>query len=163
MAATSDRRRINAPSSGTSAPVFARTVQEPGYLQSLRPSRTRGPKELRKTCKWSQQSMRAILGVSLCSTGTGGCLEALKLFDPSEVDHWDYREDLANVLTSPANRNCPLRERLRIPRDTQHDLKVTLHLNSTHVEPENHRQHPGSQAPPPFCAFLPQPPPHHNR
>jgi len=83
MAATSDRRRINAPSSGTSAPVFARTVQEPGYLQSLRPSRTRGPKELRKTCKWSQQSMRAImraiLGVSLCRTGTGGCLEALKL------------------------------------------------------------------------------------
>jgi hypothetical protein len=59
MAAISDRRRINAPSNGTSAPVFARTVQEPGYLQSLRPSRTRGPKELRKTCKWSQQSWKS--------------------------------------------------------------------------------------------------------
>ncbi|KAF2739100.1 exoribonuclease family protein [Polyplosphaeria fusca] len=44
----SDRRRINAPSGGTSAPVFARTVKESGYLKSLRPSRTRGPKELRK-------------------------------------------------------------------------------------------------------------------
>ncbi|KAF2873423.1 3' exoribonuclease family, domain 1-domain-containing protein [Massariosphaeria phaeospora] len=43
-----DRRRINAPSGGTSAPVFARTVKEPGYLQSLRPTRTRGPNELRK-------------------------------------------------------------------------------------------------------------------
>ncbi|KAF2690416.1 hypothetical protein K458DRAFT_399728 [Lentithecium fluviatile CBS 122367] len=49
MAAASDRRRINAPSSGTSAPVFARTVKEPGYLQSLRPARTRRPNELRKT------------------------------------------------------------------------------------------------------------------
>ncbi|KAF1964600.1 exoribonuclease family protein [Bimuria novae-zelandiae CBS 107.79] len=49
MAAISDRRRINAPSGGTSAPVFAKTVKESGYLQSLRPSRTRGPNELRKT------------------------------------------------------------------------------------------------------------------
>ncbi|KAF2658823.1 hypothetical protein K491DRAFT_652450 [Lophiostoma macrostomum CBS 122681] len=48
MAMNSDRRRINAPSGGTSAPVFARTVKEPGYIQSLRPTRTRGPDELRK-------------------------------------------------------------------------------------------------------------------
>ncbi|PSN62158.1 exoribonuclease family protein [Corynespora cassiicola Philippines] len=48
MAMNTDRRRINAPSGGTSAPVFARTVKEPGYLQSLRPTRTRGPNELRK-------------------------------------------------------------------------------------------------------------------
>ncbi|KAH7398243.1 exoribonuclease family protein [Pyrenochaeta sp. MPI-SDFR-AT-0127] len=43
-----DRRRNNAPSGGTSAPVFARAVKEPGYLQSLRPTRSRGPSELRK-------------------------------------------------------------------------------------------------------------------
>ncbi|KAL1597981.1 3'-5'-exoribonuclease [Paraconiothyrium brasiliense] len=49
MAANTDRRRINAPSGGTSAPVFAKTVTEDGYLQSLRPTRTRGPNELRKT------------------------------------------------------------------------------------------------------------------
>ncbi|KAJ4352469.1 3'-5'-exoribonuclease [Didymosphaeria variabile] len=49
MAANTDRRRINAPSGGTSAPVFAKTVLESGYLQSLRPNRTRGPNELRKT------------------------------------------------------------------------------------------------------------------
>ncbi|KAF2121530.1 exoribonuclease family protein [Lophiotrema nucula] len=48
MAALADRRRINGPSGGTSAPIFARIVKEPGYLQSLRPSRTRGPNELRK-------------------------------------------------------------------------------------------------------------------
>ncbi|KAF2708897.1 exoribonuclease family protein [Pleomassaria siparia CBS 279.74] len=45
---TTDRRRINAPSGGTSAPVFVRTVKEVGYLQSLRPTRTRGPNEPRK-------------------------------------------------------------------------------------------------------------------
>ncbi|KAJ4301657.1 3'-5'-exoribonuclease [Kalmusia sp. IMI 367209] len=49
MTANLDRRRVNAPSSGTSVPVFARTAKESGYLQSLRPSRTRGPNELRKT------------------------------------------------------------------------------------------------------------------
>ncbi|KAF2744236.1 exoribonuclease family protein [Sporormia fimetaria CBS 119925] len=43
-----DRRRTNAPSAGTAALVFARTVKEPGYLQSLRPSRTREPDELRR-------------------------------------------------------------------------------------------------------------------
>ncbi|KAF2188371.1 exoribonuclease family protein [Zopfia rhizophila CBS 207.26] len=43
-----DRRRINAPSGGTTPPIFARTVKVPGYLESLRPSRTRGPNELRK-------------------------------------------------------------------------------------------------------------------
>ncbi|KAF2248663.1 exoribonuclease family protein [Trematosphaeria pertusa] len=48
MAVNLDRRRINAPSGGTLAPVFARTVKEPGYLQSLRPSRTRGPNEPRQ-------------------------------------------------------------------------------------------------------------------
>ncbi|KAF2473774.1 uncharacterized protein BDR25DRAFT_281721 [Lindgomyces ingoldianus] len=42
-----DRRRINAPSGGTSAPIFSRTVKESGYLQSLRPSRIRAPHELR--------------------------------------------------------------------------------------------------------------------
>ncbi|KAF2265769.1 hypothetical protein CC78DRAFT_492925, partial [Lojkania enalia] len=47
MAMNTDRRRINGPSRGTSAPIFARTVKEPGYLQSLRPSRVRGPNELR--------------------------------------------------------------------------------------------------------------------
>jgi hypothetical protein len=50
MAMNTDRRRINAPSGGTSAPVFARTVKESGYVQSLRPTRTRGPDELRKIC-----------------------------------------------------------------------------------------------------------------
>ncbi|OAG09764.1 uncharacterized protein CC84DRAFT_1137671 [Paraphaeosphaeria sporulosa] len=49
MAANTDRRRINAPSGGTSAPVFAKPVKEPGYLQLLRPNRNRGPNELRKT------------------------------------------------------------------------------------------------------------------
>ncbi|KAF2273585.1 uncharacterized protein EI97DRAFT_404138 [Westerdykella ornata] len=48
MAMNTDRRRINAPSGGTSAPVFARTVKEQGYLQSLRPARTRAPNDLRK-------------------------------------------------------------------------------------------------------------------
>ena len=48
-----DRRRINAPSGGTSAPVFARIAKEAGYLQSLRPQRTRGPDEPRKICKCS--------------------------------------------------------------------------------------------------------------
>ncbi|KAF2198261.1 hypothetical protein GQ43DRAFT_457955 [Delitschia confertaspora ATCC 74209] len=43
-----DRRRINPPSGGTSAPVFARTVKEPEYLPSLRPTRERGPNDLRK-------------------------------------------------------------------------------------------------------------------
>ncbi|ORY18999.1 3' exoribonuclease family, domain 1-domain-containing protein [Clohesyomyces aquaticus] len=43
----SDRRRINAPAGGTSAPVFARTLKEPGHLQSLRPLRARAPDELR--------------------------------------------------------------------------------------------------------------------
>ncbi|KAF2026403.1 exoribonuclease family protein [Setomelanomma holmii] len=43
-----DRRRNNAPAGGTTAPVFARTIREPGYLQSLRPSRSRGLNELRR-------------------------------------------------------------------------------------------------------------------
>ncbi|KAH7089010.1 exoribonuclease family protein [Paraphoma chrysanthemicola] len=43
-----DRRRNNAPPGGTSAPLFARTIREPGYLQTLRPSRSRGTSELRK-------------------------------------------------------------------------------------------------------------------
>ncbi|OAL04068.1 exoribonuclease family protein [Phaeosphaeriaceae sp. SRC1lsM3a] len=43
-----DRRRNNAPAGGTSAPVFARTVREPEYLQSLRPARSRAPNELRR-------------------------------------------------------------------------------------------------------------------
>ncbi|KAF1919810.1 exoribonuclease family protein [Ampelomyces quisqualis] len=43
-----DRRRNNAPAGGTAAPVFARTVREPEYLQSLRPTRSRGPNELRR-------------------------------------------------------------------------------------------------------------------
>ncbi|KAH7116072.1 exoribonuclease family protein [Dendryphion nanum] len=49
MAANMDRRRINAPGGGTSAPVFAKTLKEAGYIQSLRPSRIRGPNELRQT------------------------------------------------------------------------------------------------------------------
>ncbi|PVI03559.1 exoribonuclease family protein [Periconia macrospinosa] len=48
MAALSDRRRINAPSGGTSAPVFSKALKEPGYLEELRPQRIRAPKELRK-------------------------------------------------------------------------------------------------------------------
>jgi hypothetical protein len=48
----SDRRRINPPSSGTSSPVYARTAKEPGYIQSLRPKRTRGPNDLRKICRF---------------------------------------------------------------------------------------------------------------
>ncbi|KAF1955731.1 hypothetical protein CC80DRAFT_78241 [Byssothecium circinans] len=48
MAANTDRRRINAPSGGTSAPVFAKTLKEGGYLEKLRPRRTRGQNELRK-------------------------------------------------------------------------------------------------------------------
>ena len=59
MAALSDRRRINAPSGGTSAPVFAKTVKETGYLESLRPRRTRGPNELRKTCEYCYSSRRS--------------------------------------------------------------------------------------------------------
>lgn len=51
MAAISDRRRINAPSGGTSVPVFAKTLKEPGYLNKLRPQRTRDANELRKICK----------------------------------------------------------------------------------------------------------------
>ncbi|KAI8942641.1 hypothetical protein NX059_000695 [Plenodomus lindquistii] len=43
-----DRRRNNAPSGGTSAPVFAQIIRDPGYLQKLRPSRSRGPNELRR-------------------------------------------------------------------------------------------------------------------
>ena len=51
MAANTDRRRNNAPSGGTHAPIFARTLREPEYLQTLRPTRTRGPNELRRICK----------------------------------------------------------------------------------------------------------------
>ncbi|CAI6276410.1 unnamed protein product [Periconia digitata] len=54
MAALSDRRRINAPSGGTTAPVFAKTLKEPGYLEELRPQRSRDPKELRKICECLQ-------------------------------------------------------------------------------------------------------------
>ncbi|KAH6882846.1 exoribonuclease family protein [Alternaria rosae] len=43
-----DRRRNNAPSGGTSAPVFARTIREPQYLEKLRPTRSRGANELRR-------------------------------------------------------------------------------------------------------------------
>ncbi|KAF2855788.1 exoribonuclease family protein [Plenodomus tracheiphilus IPT5] len=43
-----DRRRNNAPIGGTSAPVFAQTLRDPGYLQKLRPTRSRGPDELRR-------------------------------------------------------------------------------------------------------------------
>lgn len=46
-----DRRRNNAPPGGTHAPVFARTIREPEYLQSLRPKRSRKLNELRKICK----------------------------------------------------------------------------------------------------------------
>ena len=46
-----DRRRINAPSGGTSAPIFARTVKDPDSLHMFRPTRTRRPDELRKICK----------------------------------------------------------------------------------------------------------------
>jgi hypothetical protein len=52
MAANTDRRRNNAPSGGTHAPVFSRTLREPEYLQTLRPTRTRGPNELRRICKF---------------------------------------------------------------------------------------------------------------
>ncbi|KAF2645420.1 hypothetical protein P280DRAFT_475962 [Massarina eburnea CBS 473.64] len=48
MAANTDRRRINAPSGGTTAPVFAKTVKDGAYLEQLRPRRTRGKDELRK-------------------------------------------------------------------------------------------------------------------
>ncbi|KAF1846749.1 exoribonuclease family protein [Cucurbitaria berberidis CBS 394.84] len=48
MARRTFPRRNNAPSGGTCAPVFARTIKEPGYLQTLRPSRSRGSNELRK-------------------------------------------------------------------------------------------------------------------
>ncbi|KAJ4342675.1 3'-5'-exoribonuclease [Didymella glomerata] len=48
MATSTDRRRNNAPSGGTHAPVFARTLREPEYLQTLRPTRTRGQNELRR-------------------------------------------------------------------------------------------------------------------
>lgn len=53
-AMNTDRRRNNAPSGGTSAPVFARTIREPEYLHSLRPSRSRKPNELRKICKLTE-------------------------------------------------------------------------------------------------------------
>ncbi|KAF1943053.1 exoribonuclease family protein [Clathrospora elynae] len=43
-----DRRRNNAPNGGTSAPVFARTIRDSEYLEKLRPSRSRGPNELRR-------------------------------------------------------------------------------------------------------------------
>ncbi|KAH4050128.1 hypothetical protein HBI49_062030 [Parastagonospora nodorum] len=48
MAMNTDRRRNNAPAGGTASPVFARTIREPEYLQSLRPTRSRGPNELRR-------------------------------------------------------------------------------------------------------------------
>jgi len=47
-----DRRRNNAPSGGTSAPVFAQTIRDPAYLQKLRPTRSRGPSELRRICEY---------------------------------------------------------------------------------------------------------------
>ncbi|KAJ4368170.1 3'-5'-exoribonuclease [Neocucurbitaria cava] len=43
-----DRRRNNAPSGGTSAPVFAQAIKDPAHLQNLRPTRSRGSNELRK-------------------------------------------------------------------------------------------------------------------
>ncbi|KAF1993007.1 exoribonuclease family protein [Amniculicola lignicola CBS 123094] len=52
-----DRRRINGPSGGTSAPLFVQAVKDVGYLQSLRPERTRGPNELRTICKLLQTSI----------------------------------------------------------------------------------------------------------
>ncbi|KAH8708483.1 exoribonuclease family protein [Phaeosphaeriaceae sp. PMI808] len=47
MAMNADRRRNNGPPGGTAPPVYARTIREPEYLQSLRPTRSRGPSELR--------------------------------------------------------------------------------------------------------------------
>ncbi|KAF9739293.1 3' exoribonuclease [Paraphaeosphaeria minitans] len=70
MAANTDRRRINAPSGGTSAPVFAKPVKAPGYLQSLRPNRTRGPNELRKTCKQTN-SIRTVLQTGVVPSASG--------------------------------------------------------------------------------------------
>lgn len=69
MTTNSDRRRINAPVAGTSAPVFARTVKEEGYLESLRPQRTRGEKDLRNICKFrfSGLSLNTRLRYSLSS------------------------------------------------------------------------------------------------
>lgn len=51
MAMNIDRRRNNAPSGGTSAPVFARTIREPQYVEKLRPTRSRGLNELRRICE----------------------------------------------------------------------------------------------------------------
>jgi hypothetical protein len=53
MAMNTDRRRNNAPSGGTSAPVFARTIRDPEYLEKLRPTRSRGASELRRICKYN--------------------------------------------------------------------------------------------------------------
>lgn len=61
MATIIDRRRINAPSGGTTPPVFARTVKEQGYIKSQRPSRTRGPNDLRNICKSHTCSLRNTL------------------------------------------------------------------------------------------------------
>jgi hypothetical protein len=47
-----DRRRINGPAGGTSAPVYLKTLTREAEAQTERPTRTRAPNVLRKMCKW---------------------------------------------------------------------------------------------------------------
>lgn len=46
-----DRRRINGPPGGTSAPVYSKYIQKDATAQTERPSRIRQPNVLRKMCK----------------------------------------------------------------------------------------------------------------
>jgi exosome complex component MTR3 len=47
-----DRRRINGPPGGTSAPVYSKYITKDASTQIERPSRSRAPNVLRKMCPY---------------------------------------------------------------------------------------------------------------
>jgi exosome complex component MTR3 len=49
---TTDRRRINGPSGGTSTPIFSQYLSTDPATQTERPTRTRKPNVLRKMCMY---------------------------------------------------------------------------------------------------------------
>jgi exosome complex component MTR3 len=49
---TTDRRRINGPSGGTSAPIFSQYLSPDPASKTERPTRTRKPNVLRKMCMY---------------------------------------------------------------------------------------------------------------
>ena len=53
MSALADRRRANAPSAGTSEPVFVASLTSLQPVPYMKPVRDRRPQELRKICRYT--------------------------------------------------------------------------------------------------------------